>query len=130
MDAVIGGWQLSGIGRWTSGLPFSLVDTEGFTNNFLFNTNMVQTAPIKTGVFRSAESTPFGAPQVFSDADRDAMQNQIFTTQSPIRFPYVGEAGSRNNFRGPGYFGIERGWPRPGKFAKAWASSSHGKCST
>jgi hypothetical protein len=114
VDAVIGGWQLSGIGRWTSGLPFSLVDTEGFTNNFLFNTNMVQTGPIKTGVFRSAESSPFGAPQVFSDADRDAMQNQIFTTQSPIRFPYVGEAGSRNNFRGPGYFGIDTG------LAKTW----------
>ena len=114
VDAVIGGWQLSGLGRWTSGLPFSLIDTEGFTNNFLFTTNMVQTGPIKTGVFRSSESSPAGAPQVFSDADRDAMENQIFTTQSPLRFPYPGEAGSRNNFRGPGYFGIDMG------LAKDW----------
>jgi len=114
VNAVIGGWQLSGLGRWTSGLPFSLTDSEGFTNNFLFTTNMVQTGAIKTGVFRSAESSPAGAPQVFSDADRDAMENQIFTTQAPLRFPYVGEAGSRNNFRGPGYFGIDSG------VAKSW----------
>jgi hypothetical protein len=114
VDAVIGGWQLSGLGRWTSGLPFSLIDTEGFTNNFLFTTNMVQTGPIKTGVFRSAGSSPVGAPQVFSDAERDAMQQQIFTTQTPLRFPYPGEAGSRNNFRGPGYFGIDSG------LAKSW----------
>jgi hypothetical protein len=39
----------------------------------------------------------------------------IFTTLSPLRFPYVGEAGSRNNLRGPGYFGIDAG------LAKTWA---------
>lgn len=117
VDAVIGGWQLSGLGRWTSGLPFSLTDSAGFTNNFLFTTNMVQTGPIKTGVFRSSESSPVGAPQVFSDAERDAMENNIFTTLSPLRFPYPGEAGSRNNFRGPGYFGIDSG------LAKDWKIS-------
>jgi hypothetical protein len=109
VDAVIGGWQLSGLGRWTSGLAFSLIDTEGFTNNFLFTTNMVQTGPIKTGVFREG-----GAPRVFSEAETAAMQQQIFTTQTPLRFPYPGEAGSRNNFRGPGYFGIDSG------LAKSW----------
>ena len=118
VDAVIGGWQLSGIVRWTSGLPFSLIDTEGFTNNFLFNTNLVQTGKIRTGVFRSTNPDTFGTPQVFTDADRDAMQNQIFSTQSPLRFPYVGEAGSRNNFRGPGYFGIDSGLAKTWKIAE------------
>lgn len=117
-DAVIGGWQLSGLARWTSGLPFSVIDTQGFTNNFLFTTNMVQTGHIKTGVFRSAESTPVGAPQVFPDAERDAMENQIFTTLSPLRFPFPGEAGSRNNLRGPGYFGIDMGLVKSWKIAE------------
>jgi len=93
---------------------FSLIDTQGFTNNFLFTANMIQTGPIRTGVFRSAESTPAGAPQVFPDAERDAMAAQVFTTLSPLRFPYPGEAGSRNNLRGPGYFGIDMG------LAKGW----------
>lgn len=107
-DALIGGWQLSGLGRWTSGLPFSVIDDTGFTNNFLFTSNMVQTGPIKTGVFQNAH----GAPDVF--ADPAAVAGGIFTNQSPLRFPFPGEAGSRNNFRGPGYFGIDA------SLAKSW----------
>ena len=38
-------------------------------------------------------------------------------TLTPIRFAYPGEAGSRNNFRGPGYFGIDAG------LAKTWKVS-------
>jgi len=33
---------------------------------------------------------------------------------TPMRFAYPGEAGSRNNFRGQGYFGIDAG------LAKSW----------
>jgi hypothetical protein len=107
-EAFIGGWRLSGLGRWTSGLPFSVIDNTGFTNNFLFETNMVQTGAIKTGVFLNAN----GAPDVFADAN--AVAGGIFTNQTPLRFPYPGEAGSRNNFRGPGYFGIDA------SLAKSW----------
>jgi len=35
-------------------------------------------------------------------------------TLTPMRFAYPGEAGSRNNFRGQGYFGIDAG------LAKSW----------
>jgi len=35
-------------------------------------------------------------------------------TLTPMPFAYPGEAGSRNNFRGQGYFGIEAG------LAKSW----------
>jgi hypothetical protein len=107
-EALAGGWQLSGLGRWTSGLPFSVIDNTGFTNNFLFNSNMVQTGSVKTGVFVNAN----GAPDVF--ADPAAVAGGIFTNQTPLRFPFPGEAGSRNNFRGPGYFGIDA------SLAKSW----------
>jgi len=108
VDALIGGWQFSGLGRWTSGLPFSIIDNTGFTNNFLFNSNMAQTGAIKTGVYNNAN----GAPDVF--ADSTAVAAGIYTTLSPLRFPYPGEAGSRNTLRGPGYFGIDAG------LAKTW----------
>lgn len=107
-DALIGGWQLSGLGRWTSGLPFSIIDNTGFTNNFLFNSNMAQTGPIQTGVFQNAN----GAPDVF--ANPATVAAGIFTNQTPLRFPFPGEAGSRNQLRGPGYFGIDAG------LAKSW----------
>src|SRR5277367_7101096 len=29
VDALISGWQLSGLARWTSGLPFSVVAADG-----------------------------------------------------------------------------------------------------
>jgi hypothetical protein len=113
LDAVIGGWELSGLNRWSSGFPFSAIDTRGFTQNFLFNSNMVQTAPIKSGLFVIA-----GQPLAFPDPTAVVAGVQITSdvpaTLTPMRFAYPGEAGSRNNFRGQGYFGIDMG------LAKSW----------
>ena len=115
LDAVIGGWQLSGLARWTSALPFSAIDTRGFTNNFLFNTNMVQTAPIRSGLFHDPTT---GAPTAFADPASVVAGVAITTglpaTLTPMRFAFPGEAGSRNNFRGQGFFGIDA------SLAKSW----------
>lgn len=101
VNAIFGGWQFSGLARWTSALPFSVLDNTGFTNNFFFESNMVQTGKVNSGLF----FTPGGAPEAFQDPG--ALEAGIFTTLTPLRFPYAGEAGSRNNFRGQGYFGID-----------------------
>lgn len=118
LDAVIGGWQLSGLSRWTSAFPFSVIDTRGFTQNFLFNSNMVQTAPIKSGKYMIN-----GSPYAFPDPAAVVAGVQIITgvpaTLTPMRFAYPGEAGSRNNFRGQGYFGIDMG------LAKSWKISEN-----
>ena len=47
-----------------------------------------------------------GAPNVF--ADPTALNNGL-QGGSPIRLPYPGEAGQRNNFRGDGFFDIDSG---------------------
>jgi hypothetical protein len=113
LDAVIGGWQLSGLTRWTSGFPFSAIDSRGFTQNFLFESNMVQTGPVSSGVYMIG-----GAPYAFPNPSAVVAGVQITpdvpATLTPMRFAYPGEAGSRNNFRGPGYFGIDTG------LAKTW----------
>jgi hypothetical protein len=113
LDAVIGGWQLSGLNRWSSAFPFSVIDTRGFTQNFLFNSNMVQTAPISSGLYMIG-----GAPYAFPNPGAVVAGVQITpdvpATLTPMRFAYPGEAGSRNNFRGQGYFGIDMG------LAKSW----------
>ena len=113
LDALVGGWQLSGLNRWSSAFPFSVIDTRGFTQNFLFNSNMVQTAPISSGLHMLN-----GAPHAFADPTAVVAGVQITpdasATLTPMRFAYPGEAGSRNNFRGQGYFGIDTG------LAKSW----------
>jgi len=114
IDAVIGGWQLSGLTRWTSAFPFSAIDNHGFTQNFLFYSNLVQTAPIESGKFMIA-----GAPYAFAGPTTVAggvlpPSPGVPALLTPMRYPYPGEAGSRNNFRGQGYFGIDTG------LAKSW----------
>jgi hypothetical protein len=94
MDNVIGNWRVSGVARWTSGLPFSLISGAGWATNWDEQSGMVQTGPIRTHTHIDSN----GAPQAFADPAA-ALQN--------MRNPYPGEAGGRNNFRGDGYFGVD-----------------------
>jgi hypothetical protein len=57
----------------------------------------VITGPIKIHRHINAQ----GLPEVFSDPD--ALNNGI-ASGSPLRYPYPGENGQRNPFRGDGYF--------------------------
>ncbi|MGB9144673.1 MAG: carboxypeptidase-like regulatory domain-containing protein [Acidobacteriaceae bacterium] len=96
VDALIGGWGLSGILRWSSGLPFTVYGPYSYPTNFAFRSAVVETAPVK--MHRHLVN---GLPEAF--ADPDALNNGI-ANSTPIRYPYPGEAGSRNIFRGDGYF--------------------------
>ena len=107
VNSVIGGWQLAGVARWTSALPFSVISGAGWGTNWDEKSGMVQTGPIQTGAFIGAN----GAPQAFADPAA-ALAN--------LRNPYPGEAGQRNNFRGDGYFGVD------GSLSKSWKISDRG----
>lgn len=96
-EAVFGGWGLSGIIHWTSGLPFSMGSGAGWSTNWQLEGQSVQTGPTgKIGVFRDSAGNP-----------------NMFQTPSQaigaFRFPYPGESGQRNNLRGPGYFELDNG---------------------
>jgi hypothetical protein len=97
-NAIWGGWQWAGLGRWTSGLPFSVIEP-GWTTNWELQAFAVVTGPVK--VHKHIEND---LPQVF--ADDKGIQDGV-TVGSPIRLPYPGEAGQRNNFRGDGVFNID-----------------------
>jgi hypothetical protein len=97
-NAIWGGWQWAGLGRWTSGLPFSVIEP-GWTTNWEDQAFGVVTAPVK--VHKHIESD---LPQVF--ADDQGIQNGV-TNGTPIRLPYPGEAGMRNRFRGDGVFNVD-----------------------
>jgi hypothetical protein len=101
IDEVIGGWQWSGLNRWTSGLPFS-VNEPGWSTDWQVPSFGVETAPVK--IRKHLDQN--GAPQVFDNPE--AINNGV-DGGSPIRLPYPGEAGQRNLFRGDGYFDIDSG---------------------
>jgi hypothetical protein len=97
-EAIWGGWQWAGLGRWTSGLPFGLIEP-GWTTNWETQAWTVTTAPVKV-----QKHLMNGLPQVF--ADPQAISEGV-TKGIPVRLPYPGEAGMRNNFRGDGVFNID-----------------------
>lgn len=111
-NGLIGGWQWSGLGRWSSGLPFSFYEA-GWTTDWEISSYGVQTAPIK--MRRHYDSN--GDPQFFDDPD--AINSGVYNG-SPIRFPYPGEAGERNNFRGDGFLTFDSG------LSKTWKTGDFG----
>ena len=100
LDTILGGWQLSGVGRWSSGLPWSAANGAfNFPTNFqLPGDGVLLGAVPKTGVFPGTKDAP--SPNVFADGAAAA---------AAFRLPFVGETGQRNNLRGPGFFSVDAG---------------------
>jgi hypothetical protein len=101
VDAFIGGWQLSGISRWSSGLPFSFTEP-GWSTDWQIESFGVVSGKVK--MRRHLDTN--GNPQFFDDPNAI---NSGIATGGPVRLPYPGEAGQRNNFRGDGYFDVDSG---------------------
>jgi hypothetical protein len=96
-QAVVGGWGISGIFHWTSGLPFTMGSGAGWSTNWQLQSSAVQTGPTgKIGVFRDSSGT------------LNMFQNPT-QALGAFRFPYPGESGQRNNLRGPGYLELDDG---------------------
>jgi hypothetical protein len=108
VNAIAGGWQLTGLGRWTSGFPMSVDNGYAFPTNWELEGNAVQTAPVQTGFSRQPDGSPnmFVNPQAALAAFRGGMP---------------GESGSRNTFRGDGFAGLDMGL---NKTWKMWYAES------
>ena len=117
MNAVFGGWGLSGLGRWTSGFPFSVGAGTGWATNFELEGTSVLIGPKpKTGVFIDSS----GNPNVFQNAQ--SIQCQCpYNPGGAVTFrdTYPGEAGERNIFRGPGFFDIDGGLNKSWMFGES-----------
>jgi len=105
VNGAIGNWQLSGVVRWTSGLPFRVISGAGWGTNWDEQSSMVQTGPIQTRTH-----IDHAQAQVFANPSQ---------AQANMRNPYPGEAGQRNNFRGDGYFGADT------RLSKTWKANEH-----
>jgi hypothetical protein len=106
LDAVIGGWQLSGLLRLTSGFPFNVTNGYQWPTDWDLSGNGYLTGPVKTGVYHNS-SDP-SVVNVFATGS---------SAQASFHEPFPGEAGQRNVLRGPGYFSLDAGlgkrWKMP-----------------
>jgi hypothetical protein len=104
VNALVGGWQWSGLARWTSGLPTTIETFTSFPTNWYLPSTAILSGPKpKTGAFIDPRT---GNPDLFKDPA---------AAQGDFRFSYPGESGQRNELRGPGFFGIDTA------LSKAWA---------
>jgi hypothetical protein len=104
LDAFIGGWQLSGIARWTSGFPVNVDNGYFFPTNWELEGNALTVVTPKSGAFKR----PDGTVSMFADGPA-AIADFIH--------PFPGSSGSRNTFRGDGFAGWDMGlskrWKMP-----------------
>jgi Carboxypeptidase regulatory-like domain len=95
LDALIGGWQLTGIVRWTSGLPYAVDNGSRWPTNWDIEGFATLDHPIAAGAAKRGSG-----PQMFADPDA------VF---SSFRIALPGESGTRNPLRGDGYYSWDSG---------------------
>ena len=117
VNAIFGGWGLNGLWRWTSGFPFTVGAGAGWATDFELEGSSVLTgAKPQTGVFRDSS----GDPTVFKNPTNLVCACGPGTLAgSNFRATMPGEAGQRNIFRGPGYFGIDAGLSKTWNFSES-----------
>jgi Carboxypeptidase regulatory-like domain len=108
VDAVIGGWQLSGLARWTSGFPVTVDNGGQYPTNYQLEGHADQIGAVQTGTYYTGPNNNgvgSTAPNLFANG---------ILAANDFGYAYPGETGDRNNLRGPGFFGVDLG------LAKRW----------
>jgi hypothetical protein len=109
-DAIIGGWQLTGVFRYHTGLPASApFDVGRWATNWQLTSNGVRIRPVSS----DNNSNVGGFPNIFANPDE---------AYRSFRNALPGEAGDRNTLRIPGYINLDLGLS---KDFKMWYSETH-----
>jgi len=110
LNALIGGWQVNGVVRWTSGFPFTVDNGQFWATDWDEQGSAMLVGHPKTGVFKDPVT---GVVSVF--ANPAAALNDFV-------HPFPGQSGTRNGLRGAGYaswdMALNKTWKLP------WESQS------
>lgn len=99
LDAIFGGWQISGTYRQTSGLPFSINNGQRWPTNWENDTPATPNGiPIPT--VTSTHNSNTGGPNLWQDPK---------TAFNSFQETMAGQSGSRDTLRGDGFFNIDTG---------------------
>jgi hypothetical protein len=103
LDAIVGGWELSGTWRQTSGLPFSVGDGSRWSTDWelsSFATPNGTPIPTITSQGNAPAISGAGAPNLWADPK---------AALAAFSETMAGQTGSRNALRGAGFFNIDSG---------------------
>jgi hypothetical protein len=107
-NAILGGWSVSGLWRWSTGYPLSFFSPLWATNFQLQSPAVMTGKAPETGTFIVAQASGGTGPNLFKDPGiTDPTNPNAAINQFRAAFP--GEAGDRNILRGPGTFSIDTG---------------------
>ncbi len=111
LNQIIGGWQVSGLWRMTSGFPFSIQNCRScWPTNWNLQGNAELVTPGVLPPLGTTRNAVQGRPSPFRDAAN---------AESFFRRGLPGEVGLRNVLRGDGYFvidlGVQKSWTMPWK---------------
>jgi Carboxypeptidase regulatory-like domain len=99
VQALVGGWQLSGIFRWNTGLPVTApFDDARWATNWDVQANVTPTKSIHTCPSRSSDPKLFGGSGC-----------NVTAIYQGFRNAYPGETGPRNYLNYPGYTSMDVG---------------------
>jgi hypothetical protein len=99
-EGVIGGWQLSGLARWTSGFPIAVNNGAEWPTNWQLSGFATQIAPVTTV---GASKNPDGSVNIFGSPAAAAAALASYAPDLP------GQVGARNTLRGNGFAGLDLG---------------------
>jgi hypothetical protein len=109
-NALFGGWQVTGIFRYHSGLPAGApFDVGRWATNWQITSNGVRIRPVNS----DNNNNVGGYPNIFSDPN---------AAYRSYRNALAGEAGDRNTLRIPGFISLDLGLT---KEFKMWYSETH-----
>jgi hypothetical protein len=104
VDAIIGGWEISGIFAARSGQPFGTTTT-AFPVGFNFNSPAAYNLADASALQGQINDASNGTIQFF--ANPSTVFNPSSPTAGVLRFPHHGEIGNRNILRGPGFWNLD-----------------------
>jgi hypothetical protein len=95
INSIIGGWQLSGIWRQSSGLPVGVSNGGYWPTNWNYSGFATPNGPVAQGTTKNSVS---GGPNIFPDPT---------AAFSAFDLTFPGQTGGRNVIRGDGFFTID-----------------------
>src|SRR6185437_11502656 len=110
LDAVIGGWQISGLTRWSSGFPVNVGTCFCFETNWQLTGEAIATAKVSGGRATLINEPSNGGPlfNIFKNGPSESANFAV---------PLPGFSGARNQIRGDGFFDTDlevgKAWKMP-----------------
>lgn len=105
LNGLVGGWQVSGLARWTTGFPVTVSNGESWPTSWDRDGAALRVGSPKTGAY----DLPSGNVNIFA--------NPTTALQDFIHY-FPGQSGSRNVIRGDGFAALDLGLSKRWKIFK------------